>query len=99
MRAGRLAAQHSAIIKCAKSRHTPTRSISVSMAEVALLLVLLVNAAGCAVALVRVLSLAPLLALPATRRHLTLRVTPETASESALHETSGELNYRVTTTP
>lgn len=66
---------------------------------VALLLVLLVNAAGCAVALVRVMSLAPLLALPATRRHLTLRVTPETASESALHETSGELNYRATTTP
>ena len=33
-RAGMLTARHSATIKCAKSRHTPTCSISVSTAEV-----------------------------------------------------------------
>ena len=32
-RAGILTARHSAIITCAKSRHTPTRSMSVSVAE------------------------------------------------------------------
>ena len=33
-RAGMLSARHSAIIRCAKSRQTPTCSISVSTAEV-----------------------------------------------------------------
>jgi hypothetical protein len=43
MRAGMLSARQSAIIRCVKSRQTPTRSISVSTADVLALLVLDAN--------------------------------------------------------
>jgi len=42
-RAGMFSARHTAIIRWAKSRHTPTRSVSVSMADVMELLVLDLN--------------------------------------------------------
>ena len=62
---------------------------------VALLIVLLLNAAACAVAVARVFSLALLLKLPATRRHLTLRVVPDAPAL----ETPAERMHRVTSSP
>ena len=46
-RAGMLTARHSAIIKWAKSRHTPSVASRVSIAEVLLLDVFWVNAVRC----------------------------------------------------
>lgn len=62
---------------------------------VALLIVLLLNAGACALAVARVFSLSPLLKLPATRRHLTLRVGPDAPALA----TPTERMHRVPTSP